>query len=45
MNVVKDIEFKGTLLEMTKSSLDFIATQIKEYTFLGSDANFRTTTL
>ena len=43
MNVVKDIEFKGTLLEMTKSSLDFIATQIKEYTFLGSDANFRTT--
>lgn len=31
MNVVKDVEFKGTLLEMTKSSLDFIATQIKEY--------------
>ena len=42
MNVVKDVEFKGTLLEMTKSSLDFIATQIKEYSSLSDDVNFYT---
>lgn len=42
MNVVKDVEFGGNLLEMTKKALDFIATQIKEYSFLGKGAKFVT---
>jgi len=42
MNVVKDVEFGGNLLDMTKKALDFIATQIKEYSFLGEGAKFVT---
>lgn len=42
MNVVKDVEFGGNLLDMTKKTLDFIATQIKEYSFLGEGAKFVT---
>ena len=42
MNVVKDVMFEGRVLEMTQKAIDFVDTQIKEYTFLGEDARFVT---
>ena len=42
MNVVKDVSFEGRILEMTQKAIDFVDTQIKEYTFLGEDARFVT---
>ena len=42
MNVVKDVWFEGRILEMTQKAIDFVETQIKEYTFLGEDARFVT---
>ena len=42
MNVVKDVWFEGRILEMTQKAIDFVDTQIKEYTFLGEDARFVT---
>ena len=42
MNVVKDVWFEGRIVEMTQKAIDFVDTQIKEYTFLGEDARFVT---
>ncbi|MCG8502307.1 MAG: putative DNA binding domain-containing protein [Firmicutes bacterium] len=42
MNVIKDIIFEGTILEMLQKSLDFVGTQIKEFTKLGNDGKFHT---
>jgi len=42
MNVIKDVWFEGRILEMTQKAIDFVETQIKEYTFLGEDARFVT---
>ena len=42
MNVVKDVMFEGRILDMTQKAIDFVDTQIKEYTFLGEDARFVT---
>ena len=42
MNVVKDVWFEGRIVEMTQKAIDFVDTQIKEYSFLGEDARFVT---
>lgn len=42
MNVIKDVWFEGRILEMTQKAIDFVETQIKEYTYLGEDARFVT---
>lgn len=42
MNVVKDVEFGGKLLDIVQNSLKFISTQIKERSFLGEGARFVT---
>jgi len=42
MNVVKDVSFEGRIVDMTQKAIDFVDTQIKEYTFLGEDARFVT---
>ena len=42
MNVVKDVSFEGRIVEMTQKAIDFVDTQIKEYSFLGEDARFVT---
>ncbi len=42
MNVVKDEMFEGRIIDMTRASLAFVKTQIREHTFLGEGAIFRT---
>lgn len=42
MNVVKDVTFKGRILEMTQSAIAYVKTQIKERTYLASNALFVT---
>ncbi len=42
MNVIKDVTFKGRILDMTQSAIAFVKTQIKERTYLGPDARFVT---
>lgn len=42
MNVMKDVAFDGTILEMVNKSIAFVGTQIREHTYLGSDARFVT---
>ena len=42
MNVIKDVMFTGTILEMVEKSIDFVRSQIKEHTFLGQDGKFVT---
>ena len=42
MNVMKDVIFDGTILDMVKKSIDFVGTQIREHTYLGPDARFVT---
>ena len=42
MNVIKDVIFRGRILEMTQSAIAFVKTQIKERTYLGPDARFVT---
>ena len=42
MNVVKDEMFEGRIIEMTRNVLAFVKTQIREHTFLGEGAVFRT---
>ena len=42
MNVIKDVTFKGRILDMTQSAIAFVKTQIKERTYLGQDARFVT---
>lgn len=42
MNVVKDEMFEGRIIDMTRDALAFVKTQIREHTFLGEGAVFRT---
>lgn len=42
MNVVKDKIFEGRILELVEKTIEFVRSQIKEYTYLGSDARFVT---
>lgn len=42
MNVIKDVIFKGRILDMTREAIAFIKTQIKEHTYLGPHALFVT---
>lgn len=42
MNVIKDVIFNGTILDMAKESIAFLNTQIKEKTYLGEDGLFVT---
>jgi ATP-dependent DNA helicase RecG len=42
MNVVKDVIFEGTVLEVINKAIVYVQTQIKEYTFLGSKGLFVT---
>jgi len=42
MNVVKDVTFKGRILEITQSAIAYVKTQIKERTYLASNALFVT---
>lgn len=43
MNVIKDKMFEGRILDIVRSSLDFVGNQIKERTRLGKDGRFHTT--
>jgi ATP-dependent DNA helicase RecG len=42
MNVIKDLSFTGTILDILRKTLEFVDTQIKEYTKLGKDGKFQT---
>lgn len=42
MNIIKDIMFEGPILQMLQNAIDFVQTQIKEYTKLHKDAKFHT---
>ena len=42
MNVIKDISFTGRLLDQVRQAIDFVRTQIREYTKLGEGAVFQT---
>lgn len=42
MNVVKDMEFDGRVLDQVIKSVDYIKTQMREKTYLGKDGVFRT---
>jgi len=42
MNVVKDVIFEGTVLEVINKAIAYVQTQIKEYTFLGPKGLFVT---
>lgn len=43
MNVIKDEIFEGRILDIVRTSLDFVRSQIKERTRLGKDGRFHTT--
>ncbi len=40
MNVVKDVIFEGTILNMIKEAVAYLQTQIREKTYLGQDGRF-----
>ncbi|MCM1243064.1 MAG: putative DNA binding domain-containing protein [Roseburia sp.] len=42
MNVVKDRIFEGRILELVENTVEFVRSQIKEYTYLGPEAKFVT---
>ena len=42
MNVIKDVIFEGSILELANKTIDFVGTQIKEHTYLGADGRFTT---
>lgn len=42
MNVVKDQIFEGRILELMERTIEFVRGQIREHTYLGSDARFVT---
>ena len=42
MNVVKDRKFTGRILEQVQEALAFVKNQIREYTWLGEGAKFKT---
>ena len=37
MNVIKDVIFEGTLLNMINEAIAYLDTQVKEKTYLGPD--------
>src|SRR5665647_221579 len=43
MNVIKDVIFEGTILHMLRKSIDFVGTQIREFTRLEKGGLFETT--
>ena len=43
MNVIKDVIFDGTILQMLRKTVEFVGTQIKEYTKLEKGGLFETT--
>ena len=42
MNVIKDVVFDGRILQVAEKALDFVRSQIKERTYLGTDTRFVT---
>ncbi|MDD2973191.1 MAG: ATP-binding protein [Lachnospiraceae bacterium] len=42
MNVIKDVIFEGTLLDMINDSIAYLDTQVKEKTYLGKEGTFVT---
>ena len=42
MNVIKDVIFEGTLLNMVNEAIAYLDTQVKEKTYLGPDGTFVT---
>jgi ATP-dependent DNA helicase RecG len=42
MNIVKDVTFRGRILEMTQDAIAFFRVQMKEHSFLGDDGYFVT---
>ena len=42
MNVIKDIIFDGKIIDMVKKSTEFVKSQIREHSFLGTDGIFVT---
>lgn len=42
MNVIKDVIFTGTILQMIQKSIEYLTTQIKEHTYLGKNGLFVT---
>ena len=42
MNVIKDVIFKGRILDQVRQAVDYIKTQMKEKTYLGHDGIFIT---
>lgn len=43
MNVIKDVRFEGKVTDQLADIIDFVKTQIKDYTKLGKGAKFQTT--
>jgi ATP-dependent DNA helicase RecG len=42
MNVVKDVIFEGTVLDQINQAVNYLETQVKEYSYLGEDGLFVT---
>ena len=42
MNVIKDVIFEGTILDMINNSIKYLDTQVKEKTYLGANGKFVT---
>ncbi len=42
MNVIKDVIFEGRILEQVQKTIDYLETQIKEYSYLGETGRFIT---
>ena len=42
MNVIKDVIFEGTILNLVKKTIEFIEPQVREHTFLGQHGQFVT---
>ena len=42
MNVIKDVTFEGTILEQVRRTIDYLETQVREYSFLGEHGQFVT---
>lgn len=42
MNVIKDVTFEGKILDQIRKSVEYLETQVKEYSYLGEDGQFKT---
>lgn len=42
MNVIKDVTFEGTILDLVKATIAYLETQVEEHTFLGQHGQFVT---